>query len=341
MSSMSLSSASDDSSSDENAPPRQQLFACAWSDCFVAGKLHGCILPGVKPNDKCPFVGCDSECFHHCCQTDWEMAQYLHDFPGGDPAQCKYESGTNGSKHCMKHHSFGHLAAFPSSAQTVNTTANKNATGKVSAAESGKVSTAESKKKLQEFVDKQTVDNIVLTSDKKDVATLASYPWAKLTVDMKKSFMKDNNIVIPQTMRTNEHLGKVVANHLNSGNITISVASTAAKKKNADGIPACITQMLGTMIRVINTIVGCQVAYKATKGSNDREDQDTHRPKIAAWETLSQYYNSDEETLNEISPTVAHKLVGCERNRMPIWVRLRFRHYQVASFVHQQIMVRS
>ena len=270
----------------------------------MAGKLHGCQLPGVKPNDKCSHVGCDSECFHHCCQTDWEMAQYFHDFPGGDPGQCQYESGTNGSKHCMKHHSFGHLAAFSLSAQQVNPTANRIVTGKVSA--------AEKKKKLQEFVDKQTLENIVLTSDKKDVASLAGYPWKNLTVDMKKSFMKDNNIVTPQTMRTNEHLGKVVANHLNSGDITISVASTAAKKKNADGIPACITQMLGTMIRVINTIIGCQVAYKATKGSNDREDQDTHRPKIAAWETLSQYYNSDEETLNEISPIVAHKLVGCD-----------------------------
>ena len=308
------SSASDEedsfSTNAENAtidPTRRTLFTCAWSECCVAGKLHGCIFPGVQSNDKCSHVGCDSESFHHCCQTDWEMAQYLHDFPGGDPGQCRYESGTNGSKHCMKHHSFGHLAAYcpiPSSAKEDNTTAKTNAAGKVSA--------ADKKKKLQEFIDKQTLDNIVLTNDKKDVATLAGIPWTNLTVDMKKSFMKDNNIVTPQTMRTNNHLGKVVANHLNSVDITISVASTAAKKKNAEGIPACITQMTGTMIRVINTIVGCQAAYKATKGSHDREDQDTHRPKIAAWEALSQYYNSNEETLDEIDPTIAHKLVGCD-----------------------------
>ena len=48
----------------------------------------------------------------------------------------------------------------------------------------------------------------------------------------------------------------------------------------------------------------------ATKGTNDREDQDTLRPKAAAWETMSQYYNSEEETLSVISPSVIHKLAG-------------------------------
>ena len=293
-----------------HCPPRQ-LFTCAWSECYVAGTLHGCIFPGLQPQDKCPHIGCNSGPFHHGCQTGWEMAQYLHDFPTGDPSQCCYESGINGSKHCMKHHSFGNIAACSSlpaatGQQQVRIEMTEAAKTK------GKETAAEKKLKLQAFVEKQSLENIVLTRDKKDVATLAGAPWHTLTVDMKKSFMKDNGVAIPHTMRTNTDLGKVVANHLHGSDITIAVASTAAKKKNDATIPTCITQMVGTMIRVINTIVGCQAAYKATKGTNDREDQDTHRPKIAAWEQLSLYYNSDEEGLGEISPSVSHKMVGMD-----------------------------
>ena len=293
-----------------HCPPRQ-LFTCAWSECYVAGTLHGCIFPGLQPQDKCPHIGCNSGPFHHGCQTGWEMAQYLHDFPTGDPSQCCYESGINGSKHCMKHHSFGNIAACSSlpaatGQQQVRIEMTEAAKTK------GKETAAEKKLKLQAFVEKQSLENIVLTRDKKDVATLAGAPWHTLTVDMKKSFMKDNGVAIPHTMRTNTDLGKVVANHLHGSDITIAVASTAAKKKNDATIPTCITQMVGTMIRVINTIVGCQAAYKATKGTNDREDQDTHRPKIAAWEQLSLYYNSDEEGLGEILPSVSHKMVGMD-----------------------------
>ena len=296
----------DDSARRPPAPPRQ-LFTCSWSECYVAGKLHGCQFPGLQPQDKCPFIGCDSGPFHHGCQTGWEMAQYLHDFPAGDPSQCCYEAGINGSKHCMKHHSFGNLAAAATGQRKQVSDATMEA-----AKTKGKETKAEQKQKLHSFVEKQTLDNIVLTRDKKDVASLAGVPWHNLTVDMKKSFMRDNCVAIPHSMRTNNDLGKVVANHLHGSDITIAVASTAAKKKNDATIPTCITQIVGTMIRVINAIVGCQAAYKATKGTNDREDQDTHRPKIAAWEQLSLYYNSDEEKLGEISPSVSHKMVGMD-----------------------------
>ena len=287
-------------------PPRQ-LFTCSWSECYVGGKLHGCMFPGLQPQDKCPHSGCDSGPFHHGCQTGWEMAQYLHDFPNGDVSQCHYESAANGSKHCMKHHSFGNLAA-----RSLPDKATKTHDEMEAAKTKGKETAAEKKKKLQAFVEKQSLENIVLTHDKKDVASLAGVPWYNITVDTKKSFMKDHGVAIPHTMRNNSELGKVIANHLHGGDITISVASTAAKKKNDATIPTCLTQILGTMIRIINTIVGCQAAYKAMKGTNDREDQDTHRPKIAAWEQLSQYYNSDEEALGEISPAVQHLMVGLD-----------------------------
>jgi hypothetical protein len=228
------------------------------------------------------------------------MAQYLHDVPNGDPSQCQYESG-HGTKYCMEHHKFGNLAVRPPTSKEVEKTAAK---AKAQSAH------AEKQKKLQEFVDRQKLDKIVLTSNRKDVQTLAGIPWNNFTASMKKSFMKDNKIAIPQTMRNNTDLGKVVANHLNGDEITIAVASTAAKKKKAADVPTFITQMMGTMIRLINTIVGCQAAYKATKGTNDREDQDTQKPKAAAWETMTQYYNSEEERLNEICPSVAYLLVG-------------------------------
>jgi hypothetical protein len=90
---------------------------------------------------------------------------------------------------------------------------------------------AEKQKKLQEFVDRQKLDKIVLTSGRKDVQTLAGMPWNNFTASMKKSFMKDNKVAILQTMHNNTDLGKVVANHLNGDEITIAVASTAAKEE--------------------------------------------------------------------------------------------------------------
>jgi hypothetical protein len=90
-STMSTSYSFSDSDDDAINPPRlpgttttttstsTTTYSCAWSECYVAGKLIGCTLPGVEPHDHCPVKGCRSGPFHHCCQTGWEMAQYLHD----------------------------------------------------------------------------------------------------------------------------------------------------------------------------------------------------------------------------------------------------------------------
>ena len=51
----------------------------------------GCSIPMAPPVDGCMEIGCSVH-FHHCCQMEWEMAQYRHDDPEGDFGDCKYES---------------------------------------------------------------------------------------------------------------------------------------------------------------------------------------------------------------------------------------------------------
>ena len=95
-----------------------------------------------------------------------------------------------------------------------------------------------------------------------------------LNSEMKKDFIRDNGVTILQTMCNGADLGKVIANHLSGSSIITAIASTSAKKKTAASIPVCVVA-LGTMFCVVNTIIGCKMAYMATKGTNDREDQDT------------------------------------------------------------------
>jgi len=83
--------------------------------------------------------------------------------------------------------------------------------------------------------------------------------------------------------------------------------STAAATK-----PACIT-MDSTLFRVINTIVACKVAFMATKAANDRDDQDSHKPKQVAWETMANYYNDkSNDDLDILSPDAVNDLIGCD-----------------------------
>jgi len=115
------------------------------------GAVMGCLCPELVPCDKCAHLGCSSPLFHHCCQTEWEMAQYLNDYPGGDPGQCKYESG-HGSKYCMTHHPFGALAAprMMAADEAGKDEMKKAAQLKNKAVSSGK------KKQLMDFAKKQT-----------------------------------------------------------------------------------------------------------------------------------------------------------------------------------------
>lgn len=56
---------------------------------------------------------------------------------------------------------------------------------------------------------------------------------------------------------------------------------------------------------VINTINACQVAYKAIKDARDCEDQDSHKPKAAACDSMlmANYYNDGtNEVLNKLLP---------------------------------------
>jgi len=59
--------------------------------------------------------------------------------------------------------------------------------------------------------------------------------------------------------------------------------------------------------------VACKVAFMATKAANDRDDQDSHKPKQVAWETMANYYNDkSNDDLDKISPDAVNDLVGCD-----------------------------
>ena len=128
--------------------------------------------------------------------------------------------------------------------------------------------------------------------------------------------MRVNSIVRLHSMCNGGKLGKVVANWINSASYREMIG--AVVKKKAPGLtaaatrPTCIT-MDSTLFCIINTIVACKMAFMATKASNDREDQDSHKPKQAAWETMANYYNDKtNKDLDTISPDAVHELVGCD-----------------------------
>jgi hypothetical protein len=67
----------------------------------------------------------------------------------------------------------------------------------------------------------------------------------------------------------------------------------------------------GTLFQAINTIIAFKVAYKATRVNRDLEDQDSHNPKAAAWDTMVNYYNDDSnEDLNELLLAGIDALIG-------------------------------
>lgn len=122
---------------------------------------------------------------------------------------------------------------------------------------------AAKKKKLQEFIEKQTLKNIVLKSYRKDVESIGGVAWTKSIVEMKKDFTQDHGVTILQTMHNDTDLGKVVANHLSGSSIITTVALKQAA--TAAARPVCVVAS-GTMFCVVNTIIGCKMAYMATKG---------------------------------------------------------------------------
>ena len=156
-------------------------------------------------------------------------------------------------------------------------------------------------------------ENVVLTSDKTDVAKLGGTDWSKFSVRAKTAFLRKMNIMILQTKQTGGDLGSVVANWLNSKGLRAAVASEITKKSGhtpASTKPQCIISD-GTIFRVINTIIACQVVYKATKETHDCENQDSHKPKAAAWDSMANYYNDGaNEDLNALLPVGIDALVG-------------------------------
>ena len=277
---------------------------CAWSGCYVGGKLMGCQFPGLPPNDMCNVLACFNK-FHHGCQTEWENAQQLHAFPDDDPTDNKFETG-HGSKSCMRHH-FCFAVAAPAEKAAVDS--------KLELKRKRESDTSKKKIDLVTFAERQTLDNIVLTKDGKDVETLGGVAWSKLLKDAKKAFIVKNKIQIPQAMRNAAMLGAVVANWLNSTDYRAAIVSVTkknggSKKQAAATKPACLLAD-GTMYRVVNTIISCKKAYMETKANNDREDQDSQKPKQVAWDIMTTYYNDDSnEDLNELSPDGKDDLVG-------------------------------
>ena len=223
------------------AAPLPHPSVCAWAASCVGGKIRlGCSIPMAPPVDGCMEIGCTA-LFHHCCQTEWEMAQYRHDFPDGDVSDCKYESR---GKYCLAHHPNGEYAR-PS---TVDNDEGRKVAAPAAGRTTRETAASRKKKEMIEFVSKQRIDNVILNSDNTDVDSLGGVSWSKLTVDAKREFAKVNNISVPQSMRTGADLGKVIANWINS--IGYREMVVAVVKKKAPGSttaatkPTCITTEL-------------------------------------------------------------------------------------------------
>jgi len=59
-----------------------------------------------------------------------------------------------------------------------------------------------------------TIDDIVLTENGLDVHTLGGKKWGPILYYVKRAFMRKNNITVPQNIRKDHELGKVVSNHI-------------------------------------------------------------------------------------------------------------------------------
>jgi hypothetical protein len=84
----------------------------------------------------------------------------------------------------------------------------------------------------------------------------------------------------------------------------------AIREKTAAAVkPTCITKD-GSLFRVVNTIIQKEEWFIETKGSHDQEDQDSRRPKPAAWQLMCEFYNSKDVAAEELSPYAKTKLIG-------------------------------
>ena len=122
-----------------------------------------------------------------------------------------------------------------------------------------------------------------------------------LPAEVSKISMKANNIKLSQSLRTSSELGKYVANHMKAPDLKDQIKGPMKEKTAAAVKPSCITKE-GTLFRVANTIIQKKEWFIETKGSHDREDQDSRRPKPAAWQLMCEFYNSKDVAAEELSP---------------------------------------
>lgn len=165
------------------------------------------------------------------------------------------------------------------------------------------------KQQMLQWVDTLDTSHIQLTPDENDVQQLGGIDWGKLSADIMKKFMKNNNISKPNNMRTKNKLGECVANHMKAQGYKNSLTSAHRKKSKATTKPDCLTED-GTMFRIANTIAEQKDAFIETKNSHDQGDQDTRRAKAIAWETMQKHYASDTVSLNKLSAVSYEALLG-------------------------------
>jgi len=74
---------------------------------------------------------------------------------------------------------------------------------------------AEEKEQAIMWAESLTIADVVLTENKLDVYTLGGKEWGPLRRYIKLAFILKNNIIVPQFLRKDDRLGKVVSNHIN------------------------------------------------------------------------------------------------------------------------------
>jgi hypothetical protein len=151
--------------------------------------------------------------------------------------------------------------------------------------------------------------DVILTREGDDVETLGPMKWTDLTADVRKIFMKANNIKLSQSLRKSSELGRNVANHMKAQDLKDQIKGPMKEKTAAAVKPSCITKE-GTLFRVANIIIQKKEWFIETKGSHDWEDQDSRRPKPAAWQLMCEFYNSNDVAAEELSPHAKNKLIG-------------------------------
>jgi hypothetical protein len=313
----------------DRSTPTGSISQCAWAVSSI-----GCQMRAIVPKDECNRQGCSS-LLHHNCQTEWEMHQYKSECPDGDPSECKYDSG--GLKFCMKHHPFSAVAIAncepdiefisrhedTETEEDVSPTKSHRAPNSSKKAKSSKApkltqeQKAEKKKQRLNWASALTIDTITLTEGGDDVLLLASLEWSdktKVSKEMMKlAFMRKNNITVPNAMRNDADLGKLVANHIKAQGYKDGLIDNLKKKKkkSSDIVkPGCL-QKEGTIFKVANTLLKNKECFMELHDANDRHEQDTRNPKPVAWDTLHLDYSSGEDPeLELLSPLARNEMIG-------------------------------